>query len=243
MNGLSTLEIDSLPKKKAGKSKVKIYFLLILFIIGAGTVGYFLFYEDADAVPPPAPLKKPVAVQTDRKPADTLPQGVKNESSVRSAQEIPVPKSGNLGGLTELIAKREELKLKKEVETLRKQIHDLTAPEAPANPAAKTGTVRDPLGEEREKAEIAARLAEAEARKADADAREAEKKRSSVSRIQSIQGVNGSLTARILNGHGDTASVRKGSAWAGGIVEDISRQGITLNKNGIRAFIPYAVGE
>lgn len=242
MNGLSTLEIDSIPQTNTGKSNIKIYALLVLFIIGAGAAGYFFFYEDA-VVPPPVPAKKSLAANETRIPAVAPPQGRKNENPARPAQEIAIPRSGNLGGLTDLIAKREELKLQKEIETLRKQINELTAPEPSANPAAKPGPARDPVEGEREKAEIEARIAEAEARKAESDAREAEKKRSSISGIQSIQGVNGSLSAGILNGHGEIVTVRKGSVWGGGTVADISRQGITLNKNGERMFIPYAPGE
>jgi type IV pilus biogenesis protein PilP len=57
--------------------------------------------------------------------------------------------------------------------------------------------------------------------------------------IISIQGVNNALVAHVRHDNGEITVVRKGQSFAGGVVERITRDGITLMKNGRRVFIAY----
>lgn len=230
MNGLSSLDISTPPSKGGRSGKGKIVLFLALLVIGSGACAYFLFYDES--VPPPEPIKKTSAQQAERKPA-IAPSKTGGADVPKAHQEILVPQSGNLGTLTELIALREEKKLHKEIANLEKQITELiakpvtvTVPPADTPPAVPA---KDSLIEAREKDEAE-------------NKRTKERRRTSASRIQSIQGVNGALSAKVVTA-GEIITLRKGSVWIGGTVTSITRQGIALEKNGKQVFIPYANGE
>jgi hypothetical protein len=231
------------PKKKDGK-RTKLLALLLIIIMGCCAGGYYLFFMEEDIPLPPPQKQKP---QPNKQGAATpgAKGGAAGKTSSKAAEtELPpidIPKFGNLGEVTQILGDIEMKKHQKELVKLDKEINELVSgkdksdrpgggqmhPQVPALP----GAAQTPDHLATAKAEREARIAAA---RKDAEDRKAELARikDNQTTLLSIQGVNGTLSATVMNGHGKVAVLSKGSEWNGGQVVGVSRQGIIVSKNG-----------
>jgi hypothetical protein len=231
------------PKKKDGK-RTKLLALLLIIIMGCCAGGYYLFFMEEDI-----PLPPPQKLQPNKQGAATpgAKSGAAGKTSNKAAEtELPpidIPKFGNLGEVTQILGDIEMKKHQKELVKLDKEINEIVSGKDKSDrPGGSQAQIHSQVlampGAAQTPDQLAAAKAEREARivaaRKDAEDRKAELARlkDNQTTLLSIQGVNGALSATVMNGHGKVAVLNRGSEWNGGRVVSVSRQGIVVNKDG-----------
>jgi len=238
------LDMAASPKKADTRRRKLAVLLLLTLIICLLAGGYVLFlHEEALRPPPPAARKQPDTSSPPQPGKDagasrpTQREGAAATTAIQPVEQTPaggiaMPKVNDsvrivtdLGSMNELQSMRETLRIVKETRTLEKdiaalnkQIKDIqTEPLIVAMPHILPSTAPEP-----EKVPVNTKSSAPVP-----------------TTIISIQGVNNALAAHVRHDNGEITVIRKGQSFAGGVVESISRDGITLMKNGRRVFIAY----
>lgn len=198
------------------KRTIFIWGTLIVLIAGAGV---WWWLETSATPPPPMPSTAPAPVakvpQKQAVPSNTVPPS-------ESAPAQTVLTAGNLGKVTDIKGRIEVLKLEVQEEELKQKKKALSAPTpVPVTSAPKFPELDLPAFAPPSSKNIPRPSS-----------------RAAGTAVIAVQGVDGDLRAIVRTGTG-TVTVRKGMNFGGGVISDISRQGVLIRKNNAVTTLPF----
>lgn len=181
--------------------------------------GIWWWLENSATPPPPIPstISAPVA-----KMPQKLPATPKNAPVPEAAPPQTVLTAGNLGKVTDIKGRIEVLKLEVQEEELKQKKKALSAP----TPVPVTSAPKFPELDLPAFAPPSSRNIPRPSSRAAGTA------------VIAVQGVDGDLRAIVRTGTG-TVTVRKGMNFGGGVISDISRQGVLIRKNNAVTTLPF----
>lgn len=199
------------------KRTIFIWGTLIVLIAGAGV---WWWLETSATPPPPMPSTLPAPVakvpQKQAVPSNTVPPA-------ESAPAQTVLTAGNLGKVTDIKGRIEVLKLEVQEEELKQKKKALSAPaSAPVTTAPKFPELDLPA------------FTPSPSKSIPRPSRPA-----AGTTVIAVQGVDGDLRAIVRTGTGAAVTVRKGMNFGGGIISDISRQGVLIRKKNSVTTLPF----
>lgn len=223
-------ESENKPNKKNKKKRIVFLMLLVLVLLIAGAS--FWFFMGQSSIPTPMALVATQPVSAKKTPVN---KNITKED--KKEQEIPsVPEFGNLGEYARLEAEVNILQKKKEVVALQQEIQKLQTPEQP----------KGPMGESLSTNAIQAMIAQEVSRLNPKAQEEVVSEPDNPSKIQqtpvvfiSIEGIDGSLVAKVKDVAGNPLTLKRGSEFRGGKVMGVSRNGIRVNYDGKSVFYPF----
>ncbi len=185
--------------------------------------------------------KKPVManpLQQKIAPAPAPPAvASKNAGFAEIAATVGPDTSGQVRQLTAFQAQRQLAEAEKKVRELNKDIAELGQKETEARLKAQKPTAIPQIVV----APAQAPQSLPEASKVD-PAKARDQRIPSVAdgwKVVSIQGVNDSITATVSNGRGKSMVIRPGSPWNGGKIISITRNGVTIMRDGHSQFLSF----
>lgn len=172
--------------------------------------------------PQPSPTLEPVkSMPAPKTPApkapkadDTAKQGLTMDTSVASSS---IPIAGNLGRITALRAEEEELMLEAKIAKLRKEKEEARQKTAPVPPLSLPA-LTPPSAPNARPAPTTPRGGPV---------------------VVSVQGAGGQISATIRTGSGQPVIVRKGSRLGDAVVQNVSRQGVSIMHGGKVSILPF----
>lgn len=203
----------------------------VLLLLLAGTGGG-LWWARQTPPPPvmPAPAPSPKTPKIPRAEKTPAAAPVKSTASAAAPASgvtaVPVSlTAGNLGRLTALKGEVEELKLEVQLEELRAKKKGLLNPAPVVSAPARLPELSLPAMTPPKTAPASPPVLSSAPQRAG-------------TAVVSVRGVDGEVSAVVRTGSG-TVTLRKGSRFGGGVVTDISRNGVIVSRGGKTAALPF----
>lgn len=195
-----------------------------------GTVGVLLtcagtwWWLETSATPPPVvPVVAPAPVaKLPPKPKEVVPPEKPLVPEVTPPQTVLT--AGNLGKVTDIKGRIEVLKLEVQEEELKQKKKVLSTSVTP--PVVAT----TPKFPELDLPAFTPPSSKSTPRTSS---------RASGTAVIAVHGVDGDLRAIVRTSTGTSITVRKGTSFGGGIISDISRQGVMIRKNNTVTALPF----
>lgn len=179
--------------------------------------GIWWWLETSATPPPSIPSTLPAPVA---KVSSKLPAAPKNVPAPEVAPAQTVLTAGNLGKVTDIKGRIEVLKLEVQEEELKQKKKALSAsPSTPVVTAPKFPELDLPAF-------------------APSKSTPRPSPRAAGTAVIAVQGVDGDLRAIVRTSTG-AVTVRKGMNFGGGVITDISRQGVLIRKNNTVTTLPF----
>lgn len=197
-----------------GRSRRKVIVWIVALVLAVPSLWLIVGQVRGNLFPPPVPGKpvasapsspgvKPLPSPATFAPKPEAPTAGTVAPSLQAGTSVPVPIAGNLKELARLRAELEEARLQAAIAQEREKALSKT-PAVPVTVAAPVAPVTvEPVRREVHQPGPV---------------------------VESVQGADGRLTARVRLGSGKVVGVRPGDRLAGGIVETIGRDGVSVRQ-------------
>lgn len=200
------------------KRTIFIWGTLGVLIVGAG-VWWWLETSATPPSPMPSTVPAPVAKVPQKQTVSLKTAPVPETTSAQT-----VLTAGNLGKLTDIKGRIEVLKLEVQEEELKqkKKAFSTPAPQVPASSVPKFTELDLPT--------FTPPSLKSTPRPSQSAAGTS---------VIAVQGVDGDVRAIVRTSTGAAVTVRKGMNFGGGVITDISRQGVLIRKNNTVTTLPF----